>query len=91
MRPEYVIFYIIIINAFSVLTCVWDKFMAKKGGWRVPENTLFMLSIVGGSVGMYVTMKTIRHKTKHKRFMIGIPAIIILQILAILSVYIYLN
>ena len=46
---------------------------------RVPEKTLFAFSIAGGSIGMYATMYLIRHKTKHKRFMIGLPIIILLQ------------
>ncbi len=71
--------YFLSINLISVLVCIWDKQKAKKGGWRVPEKTLFVLCLLGGSVGMYLCMKTIRHKTKHKRFMIGIPLIIIFQ------------
>ena len=54
--------------------------MAKMGGWRIPEQTLFILVLLGGGIGMYFAMKVIRHKTRHKRFMIGIPLIIIFQI-----------
>ena len=63
-----------------------DKSCAKKGKWRVPEKTLFILSAMGGSVAMYITMKTIRHKTQHKRFMIGIPAIMVVQALLIVGI-----
>lgn len=75
--------YILIISIVSVVMTVKDKSCAKKGKWRVPEKTLFILSALGGSAAMYITMKKIRHKTQHKRFMIGIPLIMVLQVLLI--------
>lgn len=78
--------YILIISVISVVMIIRDKSCAKKGKWRVPEKTLFILSALGGSVAMYITMKAIRHKTQHKRFMIGIPVIMIVQALMILAV-----
>lgn len=71
--------YIILISLVSVIVTIKDKSCAKKGKWRVPEKTLFILSALGGSVAMYITMKAIRHKTQHKRFMIGIPLIMAAQ------------
>ena len=71
--------YLIFINVISVIVCAADKIKAIKGGWRISEKTLFAVSLMGGSVGMYITMLAIRHKTKHKRFMIGIPIIIFIQ------------
>lgn len=71
--------YILIISLVSVVVTIKDKSCAKKGKWRVPEKTLFILSALGGSVAMYITMKAIRHKTQHKRFMIGIPLIMAAQ------------
>lgn len=71
--------YIILISLVSVVVTIKDKSCAKKGKWRVPEKTLFILSALGGSVAMYITMKAIRHKTQHKRFMIGIPLIMAAQ------------
>ncbi len=71
--------YIILISLVSVIVTIKDKSCAKKGKWRVPEKTLFILSALGGSVAMYITMKAIRHKTQHKRFMIGIPLIMVAQ------------
>lgn len=71
--------YILIISLISVVVTIKDKSCAKKGKWRVPEKTLFILSALGGSVAMYITMKAIRHKTQHKRFMIGIPLIMAAQ------------
>ncbi len=71
--------YILIISLISVVVTIKDKSCAKNGKWRVPEKTLFILSALGGSVAMYITMKAIRHKTQHKRFMIGIPLIMAAQ------------
>ena len=71
--------YFICINLISVAVCITDKRKAIKGSRRVSEKPLFALCFLGGSVGMYITMKAIRHKTLHKRFMIGIPLIILLQ------------
>lgn len=56
-----------------------DKKRAQNGSWRIPEKTLFIVSALGGSAAMYASMKRYRHKTKHKRFMIGIPCIMIAQ------------
>ena len=79
MILEIIGYYLIFINVLAVLFCVYDKFVAKKGLWRTSEATLLWLSVLGGSVAMYFTMKLIRHKTLHKKFMIGIPVIIVLQ------------
>ncbi len=71
--------YLIFINLLSVAFTVYDKIAAIKYRRRVKENTLIILSALGGSIGMYITMQLIRHKTKHIKFMIGIPAIFIMQ------------
>lgn len=89
MILKYFYLYLLFINVIAVIVCFADKIKAKNGSYRIPEKTLFVISILGGSVGMYVAMKTIRHKTKHKRFMIGIPLIIFLQLL--LFVFIWLT
>ena len=73
--------YIVVINAISVLVCAADKIKAIKKRRRISEKTLWILSLAGGSVGMYLTMHIIHHKTLHKKFMIGIPVIIIFQII----------
>lgn len=85
---EYILSYLVVISIISVLICVYDKMAAKKHKRRISEKTLFLFSLVGGSVAMYVTMRLIRHKTLHKRFMIGIPLIIVLQCVA---VYFFIN
>lgn len=75
--------YLAVISLVSVVVCSVDKIRAQKNEWRISEATLFMLSFLGGAAAMLATMKTIRHKTKHKRFMIGLPIIIALHIVLI--------
>ncbi|MBQ8741456.1 MAG: DUF1294 domain-containing protein [Clostridia bacterium] len=72
-------YWLAVINLSSAVICIFDKLQAKRGSMRVPEKTLFAFSIAGGSIGMYATMYLIRPTTKHKRFMIGLPIIILLQ------------
>lgn len=79
--------YIAIISLISVAVTVKDKIRAVRGGQRTPEKTLMTLSALGGSVAMLLTMLIIRHKTRHKKFMIGIPVIIILQTIAMIYLY----
>ncbi len=86
MFDSAVLLYFIIINIAGVIINISDKRRAVKGEYRIPENILWMTALAGGSIGTYLTMKMIRHKTKHKRFMIGLPIIIFLQ--AIFLIYI---
>ena len=77
------IIYLAAISLISVIVCVYDKIAAKHmQRHRTRESTLLLLSALGGSVAMYATMQIIRHKTKHAKFMIGIPIIIIVQAVA---------
>lgn len=64
-----------------------DKQKAKKNKWRVPEKTLFLLALLGGSLGTTLGMNVFRHKTKHWYFVVGMPLILVLQI----GVYIFLK
>ncbi len=75
--------YLVFINIVAVAVTVSDKKKALVHSWRVKESTLLIISALGGSLGMYITMKTIRHKTKKKKFMVGIPLVFILQALII--------
>ena len=81
--------YIAIISIISIIVCIYDKKISKKNRveLRVPEKNLLILSAIGGSIAMFVTMLLIRHKTKHVKFMLGIPVIIILQAAAIFGIY----
>lgn len=82
-----ILIWLIVINVISVIICIADKIKAKKHKRRISEKTLFLLSFLGGALFMYITMRLIRHKTLHKNFMIGLPAIIIAYcILAILVI-----
>ena len=61
-----------------------DKRRAKKGEWRIPEQTLFLITALGGGIGTIAGMYTFRHKTKKLRFVIGFPAILILEIILVI-------
>lgn len=80
-----IIIYLVIINLIGFLSMWIDKKKAKWGKWRIPENTLFLYAILGGSIGSIIGMYTFRHKTKKPKFKIGMPALLILQILAIVA------
>lgn len=72
--------YIAVISIISVVVCIYDKFASKHATkHRTREATLLLLSAIGGSVAMLVAMLLIRHKTKHAKFMVGIPLIIVAQ------------
>lgn len=74
--------YLAVISLISVIFCIYDKIASKKAPKnRVPERSLFSLCFLGGAPAMLLCMLLIRHKTKHKRFMIGIPLIILLHVL----------
>jgi len=79
-----ILIYIAVISVISVIVTVYDKIAAKKlPKHRIRERTLMLLSLLGGSVSMLVTMYAIRHKTAHTKFMLGIPMIILLQLAGI--------
>lgn len=81
------IIYLIIINLMSIIITIYDKWAAIKHMQRIRERTLIIVSALGGSVSMYITMWLIRHKTKHIKFMLGIPLIFILQCVVIYFVW----
>lgn len=83
---KYLLIYLLFINVVAVIICAIDKLKAKFNDWRISEKTLFIISVIGGALGMYITMQLIRHKTRHKRFMIGLPIVILLQ--SALAIYI---
>lgn len=76
-------YYLAIINALSFLLMLIDKQKAKKNRWRIPENTLLGICLIGGSLGGMIAMNIFRHKTKHLRFSIGIPLMLILHIVVL--------
>ena len=78
-----VITWLIIINLTAFAVFGIDKKRAKKGQWRIPEKTLFLSAILGGSIGAILGMYIFHHKTKHWYFQFGSPAIMIVQIAAV--------
>lgn len=82
-----ILIYLLAINLVAVILTIYDKKCAQQGRWRVPEATLLWVSAFGGAVGMYVTMKRIRHKTHKKKFMLGIPVIFLLELAAALLIH----
>ena len=81
---QNIIIYVVIINLITFLVMYIDKRKAKKGSFRISEKALFILALIGGSIGGIIGMYKFRHKTKKKIFTIGFPAILIFQIIAII-------
>ena len=81
---KYILAYLLIVNAVAFLLMLIDKIKAKKNRWRIKESTLMLWAAIGGSIGALAGMYTFRHKTLHRKFTIGIPAILILQVAAVL-------
>ena len=76
--------YLILINAAAFTLMLVDKRKAQKKKWRIPEATLMLSALLGGSIGALLGMYTVRHKTKHLKFTLGIPVILALQIIAVI-------
>ena len=74
MKVLYI--YLIVVNAAAFLLMLIDKVKAKKNLWRIPEATLFLVAAIGGSIGSLLGMYTFRHKTKHIKFIVGMPVIL---------------
>ena len=75
-----ILIYLLIMNAAGFLVMTADKLFAKSGDFRVSENKLLGIAAIGGSIGVWLAMYTVRHKTKHAKFVIGVPLILALQI-----------
>ena len=86
---SYLTYYLLAINAVAFIIYGIDKYKAKKAKWRISEATLLLLAILGGSIGAWMGMKVWHHKTMHKKFKYGIPAILLIQIA--LMVYLHMN
>lgn len=85
---EFLLLYLLIINALGFVLMLVDKFKAKKNLWRIPEATLMTVAALGGSVGSLIGMYAVRHKTRHRKFTAGIPLILAVQV--VLAVWIWL-
>ena len=87
-----IIIYLIVINLIGFYMMWSDKRRAKWGKWRIPEQTLFIVTALGGGIGTIAGMYTFRHKTKKLKFTIGLPTILILEIiLAVYLIFFYIN
>ena len=87
---KFILLYLLIINAAGFLFMLADKWKAKKNRWRIPEATLMTVAALGGSIGSLLGMYTVRHKTKHLKFTLGIPLILAVQIVAAVWILVYL-
>ena len=84
---KYFLIYLLIINALGFILMLVDKHKARKNKWRIPEATLMIVAALGGSAGSLLGMYLVRHKTKHPKFFIGIPVILVLQVAAAIAVW----
>ena len=82
-------YYLLAINVVTFIMYGIDKYKAKKAKWRISEATLLLLAVLGGSIGAWMGMKVWHHKTMHKKFKYGIPAILFIQIA--LMAYLHIN
>ena len=82
--------YLIVINALSFALMLVDKLRAKKNLWRIPEATLLWAAALGGSLGCLMGMRIFRHKTLKPKFFVGVPIILVLQVMLAIGIYVYL-
>ena len=87
VMPIVLTCYLLIINLIAFALMGIDKNKARHGEWRIPEKTLFLSAIFGGSIGAIIGMQAFRHKTKHWYFQYGMPLILTLQIIAAVFLY----
>ncbi len=83
----FIAIYICSLSVVSLVLTVYDKVASKTKKWRIPEKVLMTFAFMGGATVMYITMQIIRHKTKHKKFMYGLPIMILMHIAAFLVVF----
>ncbi|WP_027632922.1 DUF1294 domain-containing protein [Clostridium hydrogeniformans] len=81
------LYYLVFINIIGFLSMYLDKIKAKKHQWRTKESTLILIGALGGSIGSILGMYIFRHKTKHLKFTLGIPFIILIQLSIIIYYY----
>ena len=77
---DYLMYYLLTVNAAGFLLMLIDKEKARKNRWRIRESVLLGTAAIGGSIGVFVGMQAFRHKTLHKRFSIGVPAMMTAQV-----------
>ena len=77
---KVILFYLLIMNAAGFLVMTADNLFSKSNAWRVPERNLLGVAAIGGSIGVWLAMYMLRHKTKHMKFVIGVPVILAIQV-----------
>lgn len=82
LEPIFLV-YIVGMNLLGFIMFGLDKSKAVRGEWRIPERSLFLVAVLGGSLGAWIGMYVFRHKTKHWRFCVGIPGILVVQCLLV--------
>ncbi|MFZ5965730.1 MAG: DUF1294 domain-containing protein [Bacillota bacterium] len=84
-QRDYVwLFYFLLVNVYGLSIVAIDKYKARKGKWRIKEKKFFITALLGGAAGVYIGMNIWRHKTKHKSFQIGIPALLMINIACVI-------
>ena len=86
---KLIIAYLALISILAAVITIIDKINAKTDSRRIPEHFLLTLGLLGGSLSEYITMKLIRHKTRHNKFMVGLPVLLLIQITIIAGLWIY--
>jgi len=84
---RFLLLYVLVINVVTFALYGIDKFKAKRGLWRIPEATLLWLAVAGGTVGALAGMYVWHHKTKHYKFLLGVPAILLVQVIIYIWVH----
>lgn len=88
---RFILVYLVIINVFGIYIMHLDKRKAKKGYWRIPEATLFITAFIFGSAGVLLGMRLFHHKTRHFKFVVGIPSILIIQLYLLYKLFYFLQ
>lgn len=84
---KLLLIWLIFINIITYIIYAIDKYKSMHHKWRIRESTLILLAVIGGSVGALLAMYTVRHKTKHNKFRIGVPVILAVQIIVVCGLY----
>lgn len=84
---QILLLYLLLVNIVALMLYGIDKWKAKRGAWRIPEATLLIVAAIGGSIGALVGMWLFRHKTKHLKFTLGVPLILLLQIALVYFIF----
>ncbi|MCR5595420.1 MAG: DUF1294 domain-containing protein [Lachnospiraceae bacterium] len=83
----WIAIYLVIVNVIGFIMMGADKARARKRAWRIPEAHLFLVALIGGSIGTCLGMYLFRHKTRHWYFAYGMPVIVILQVIIVVVLY----